>query len=133
MTGELGDLPGGETGEDARGELTALRLQPRDLVLNVDLGLRGHVPQLLDLRFELGDRLFEIEECDGHGRERSLTYNPTELRSPDRAVPAGRQRRRCRRGPPGRRTAPAPHRGRAAPRAARAARGSRAPTTARRG
>jgi hypothetical protein len=24
------------------------------------------VPQLLDLGFELGDRLFEIEEGDGH-------------------------------------------------------------------
>jgi len=62
MARELRDLPGSEVGEDARGQLTALRLQTRDLVLDVDLGVRGHVPQLLDLRFELGDRLFEIEE-----------------------------------------------------------------------
>jgi hypothetical protein len=25
------------------------------------------VPQLLDLGFEFGDRLFEVEESDGHG------------------------------------------------------------------
>jgi hypothetical protein len=24
------------------------------------------VPELLDLRFELGDRLFEVQERDGH-------------------------------------------------------------------
>src|SRR5215472_8961229 len=62
MARQLCDLPGSEAGEDARGQLTALRLQPRDLVLDVDLGFGGDVPQLLDLGFELGDRLFEIEE-----------------------------------------------------------------------
>ena len=49
------------------GELAALGLQAGDLVLDIDLGVRGHVPQLLDLRFELGDRLFEIQKRDGHG------------------------------------------------------------------
>src|SRR5256885_16017498 len=63
---ELRDLPGCEIGEDAHRELPALRLQPADLVLDVDFGFRGHVPELLDLRFELGDRLFEVEERDGH-------------------------------------------------------------------
>ena len=63
---ELGDLPGRETGEDAHRELPALGLQPADLVLDVDFAVRSHVPELLDLRFELGDRLFEVEERDGH-------------------------------------------------------------------
>ena len=45
----------------------ALGLQAADLVVDVDLGLGGHVAELFDLGFELGDRLFEVEKCDGHG------------------------------------------------------------------
>ena len=33
------------------------------LLLDVDLGLRGHVLQLLDLRFELGDGLFKSRKA----------------------------------------------------------------------
>src|SRR6185369_4279337 len=66
MAGELGDLPGRETGKDAGRELPALRLQPVDLILDVDLGLRGDVPQLFDFGFELGDGLFEIQKGNGH-------------------------------------------------------------------
>ena len=49
-------------------QLPALRLQPRDLILDVDLGVGGHVPELFDLRFELGDGLLEVEERYGHER-----------------------------------------------------------------
>ncbi len=68
MPCELGDLPRGEIGENAGRELAALGLQPVDLILDVDLGLLGDVLQLLDLRFELGDGLFEIQEGNGHVR-----------------------------------------------------------------
>jgi hypothetical protein len=57
---ELRYLPGREIGEDADRELAALGLQAADLIVDVDLGVRAHVPQLFDLGFELGDRLFEV-------------------------------------------------------------------------
>src|SRR6185312_5915982 len=66
MARELGDLPGSEARENAGRELPALRLQARDLLLDVHLGIGGDVPQLLDLRFELGNGLFEIQEGNGH-------------------------------------------------------------------
>ena len=63
--------------EDAVGQLAALGLQPRDLVLQVDAAVGGDVAQLLDLRLEFGDRLFEIEETDGHrGSARLGTVGP---------------------------------------------------------
>src|SRR6185312_1925771 len=68
MACELRDLPRREARENARGELPALRLQASDFLLDVDLGLRGDVLELLDFRFELGDRLFEIQESNGHER-----------------------------------------------------------------
>ena len=37
-------------------------LEPVDLFGDVDRRLVLHVAQLLDLRFELGDRLLEVEE-----------------------------------------------------------------------
>ena len=67
VAGELRDLPGREVGEDAHGELAALRLQAADLVVQVDLGLGGHMAELFDFGLELGDRLFEVQKCDGHG------------------------------------------------------------------
>jgi hypothetical protein len=66
MTGELCDLPRREALEDADRELAALRLQPRDLIADVHFGVGADVPQLFDLRFELGDRLLKIEKRDGH-------------------------------------------------------------------
>ena len=56
-----------------------------DLVLDVDLGVRGDVLQLLDLGFELGDRLFEIEESNGHSdvyREREDAGGRLRARKP---------------------------------------------------
>ncbi len=41
-------------------------LQTRDLVLDVHFGIGADVLELLDLGFELGDGLFEVQECDGH-------------------------------------------------------------------
>src|SRR5262249_46041963 len=66
MAGELRDLPGSEARKNARGELPALRLEASDFLLDVDLGLRGDVLELLDFCFELGDRLFEIQKGNGH-------------------------------------------------------------------
>src|SRR6266513_3758050 len=66
MARELRDLPGSEAGKDAHRQLPALGLQPPDLILDVEFGIRADVLELLDLRFELGDRLFEVEERDGH-------------------------------------------------------------------
>ena len=55
----------------------ALRLQAADLLLDVDLGVRGDVPELLDFGFELGDRLFEVEKRNGHECTQSPTLSST--------------------------------------------------------
>src|SRR6185437_13128310 len=79
MACELSDLPGRETGEDAGRELPALRLQARDLLLDVDLGVGSDMPQLLDLRFELGNGLFEIQEGNGHAVLPRLSHAAREV------------------------------------------------------
>ena len=66
MARELRDLPGREIREDVLRELLALRLQPRDLFLDVDRGARRNVFQFFDLGFKFGDRLLEIEEIHCH-------------------------------------------------------------------
>ena len=71
MARELRDLPRRQVGEDALRQLPALGLQPSDLVLQVYLGFRGDVLELLDLRFELGDGLFEIQKGYCHEGDRS--------------------------------------------------------------
>ena len=59
MARELRDLPGRKRRENRFGQPLALRLQPVDLV--GDVGAVRRRAQRLDLRFELRDRLFEIE------------------------------------------------------------------------
>ncbi len=66
MPRNLGDLPRAQLGEDALGQRLALAAQARDLFVDVDLGIVADEAQLFDLGFELGDRLFEIEEFQIH-------------------------------------------------------------------
>ena len=68
MPRELHHLPRGEVGEDAGRQCTTLRLQARDLLTDVDLGVGGNKTQLVDFRLELGDRLLEFQEGQRHGR-----------------------------------------------------------------
>ena len=49
MARQLGDLPGRQVGEDAAGQRPALRLQPLDLLGDVDARIDAEEPQLLDL------------------------------------------------------------------------------------
>src|SRR5258708_29391010 len=48
-----------------------LRLEPRDLVGDIEVAAVGEVPQSLDLALELGNRLFEIKEMAHGGALRS--------------------------------------------------------------
>src|SRR3546814_9958767 len=62
MARHLGLLPGGQLAVGLAQQPLDLALQLLDLVGDVDLAVIGEVPQLFDLAFELGDRLFEVEE-----------------------------------------------------------------------
>src|SRR4029077_14759255 len=42
----------------------ALCAQLRHFLFDVDLGVRGHMPELLDLGLKFGDRLLKIQEAD---------------------------------------------------------------------
>jgi hypothetical protein len=66
MARQLRDLPGRQVGEDRSGERAALGAQLGDLLLDVDLGVRGHMAKLFDLGLKFGDWLLKIEEADGH-------------------------------------------------------------------
>src|ERR1700733_9982009 len=66
MARELGDLPGREIAEDFRGLVPQLVTQARDLVVDIERTVVAGVTQLLDLAFQLGDRLFKIEEVRVH-------------------------------------------------------------------
>ena len=66
MPRDLRDLPGAQLGEDAAGQRLTLGTQPCDFVGDVDLRVVADETQLLDLRLELGDGLFEIEEFEVH-------------------------------------------------------------------
>ena len=62
MAGDLRLLPGRQPGIDAGERVARLALERRDLVGDRDaVGARLQPPQLLDLAFEVGDRLFEVE------------------------------------------------------------------------
>jgi hypothetical protein len=62
MACDLGLLPGGELGVGLTQELLGARLEARDLVLEVEVAAVGEVTQLLDLAFQLADRLLELEQ-----------------------------------------------------------------------
>jgi hypothetical protein len=59
---DLRHLPGRQAGVDVLGELLALLAEAFDLVGDVDRRLVLHVAQLVDLGFQLGDGLLEVEE-----------------------------------------------------------------------
>ena len=66
MARELRDLPGRQVREDAARERARLGTQLLDLVRGIEVRVLGEEPQLLDLRLELGDRLFEVQELEWH-------------------------------------------------------------------
>jgi hypothetical protein len=62
MTRDLGHLPRRQARVDVLRQQQALLAETIDLLGDVDRGFVLHVTQLFDLRFELGDRLLEVEE-----------------------------------------------------------------------
>jgi hypothetical protein len=66
MPRQLRDLPLRQVREDAGRQLPALGAQACDLVGDVHLGIARHELQLVDLRLQLGDRRFEVQEIHGH-------------------------------------------------------------------
>ena len=61
MARDLRHLPRAEVGVDVLGQLLALAGQTLDLVGDVDRRFVLHVAQFIDLRFQFGDRLLELE------------------------------------------------------------------------
>jgi hypothetical protein len=62
VTRELRDLPGRQAREDATRERLALVLEARDLFTDVELGILADEFKSVDACFELGDRLFKLQE-----------------------------------------------------------------------
>jgi len=67
MAGDLGDLPGIELAVDLLGQRRALLAQAADLFGDVQRRVALYLGEFLDLGFEFGDRLFEVEKSDFHG------------------------------------------------------------------
>ena len=68
MARQLGNLPRRQVGENRLGLRAALVLELADLFLDVHRVALTGVTQLLDLAFQFGDRLFEVEEGRIHRR-----------------------------------------------------------------
>ena len=66
MSRQLRDLPGTELGEYRLRELVAFVLKIFDFLADIEIGVRAHAAQLLDLLFEFCDGLFEIEKIEVH-------------------------------------------------------------------
>ena len=66
MASDLRNLPRGEVRIEIFGELLALLRQPLDFFRNIDSGIVLNEAQFFDLRFEFGDRLFEIQKRGLH-------------------------------------------------------------------
>ena len=62
MPRDLCNLPGAELGKYTLGQCLALFPEPRDLVIDIDLGIVANKTQLLDFSFEFSDRLFKFKE-----------------------------------------------------------------------
>ena len=67
MTGDLGNLPRRELGVDILGQALVFGVEPRKFLANIHCRIVLHKPQLLDLGFKLGDRLFEFQRACLHG------------------------------------------------------------------
>src|SRR3546814_13959198 len=61
MPRQLRDLPGREVAEDLRGAQAQLVAQRMQLGVDVDRRAGAGLAQVLDLRLEVGDGLFEVE------------------------------------------------------------------------
>jgi hypothetical protein len=70
---ELRDLPGRECLEDFRGAKFQLLAQLADLFFDVERAAMAGMAKLLDLRFQFGDGLFEIEEVRVHAARAVMT------------------------------------------------------------
>ena len=66
MTGQLGNLPGGQVLEYGLGQANALFLQTTNLFRDIHLAAIADQPQLLDLRFQFCDGLLKFEEIRVH-------------------------------------------------------------------
>ncbi len=62
----LRDLPCAEFGENALGQRLALVPEPRNLFVDVDIRVIADKAQLLECRFEFGDRLLKFKEFQVH-------------------------------------------------------------------
>jgi hypothetical protein len=62
MARHLGLLPGRQLGVGLAQQLLGARLEPRDLVPEVQIAALGQMAQFLDLAFQLADRLLELEQ-----------------------------------------------------------------------
>jgi hypothetical protein len=62
MASHLGNLPGGELGVDFPGLRLALLLEAADFIGDVERRIVLRQAQFFDLAFEVGDRLFKVEE-----------------------------------------------------------------------
>ena len=71
MTRQLRDLPRREVAEDLRGAHAQLVLQRVDFGVHVHRGAVACMTQFLDLRFQVGDGLLEIEVVRVHWRRRA--------------------------------------------------------------
>src|ERR1700734_1532468 len=79
VTGQLGDLPGREVGENTAGQCPALRLQAFDLFRDVDAGVRAQEFEFFDLRLELCYRLLKFQKIHRH---EELSSPRTSFREP---------------------------------------------------
>ena len=76
MAREPCDLPGRELAEDRAGQRLALRAEPVDLLADVDPRIPVDMTELLDLRFQIGDRSFEVEKIHARLRWRGRFEAP---------------------------------------------------------
>ena len=65
MAGQLRDLPRGEVAEDRGGAFAQLVPQRLHFLVDVERRAAAGLPQFLDLGFQVGDGLFEIEVSSG--------------------------------------------------------------------
>ena len=66
MARHLRDLPRAELGVNVFRQRLALFLQAADFFRNIQRRIVLHIPQFFDLGFQIGNRLFKIEECRFH-------------------------------------------------------------------
>ena len=81
VTRDLGFLPGRQVGVEVLERLGGLGLEPRNLIADRNRAASLHGAQLLDLGFEFGNRLFEVEIAAHRGDDLGF-LRPESRRSP---------------------------------------------------